>query len=234
MTRAIILAGGLGKRLRSVISGLPKPMATINGKPFLAYQIEQLKSFGISHVVLSIGYLGDLIMDYFKDSYNGIPITYAIEKEQAGTGGGMLLSMEKLGINESFLLMNGDTYFDFNFHLLAQLHEKSEAGITTTLLRAKITERFDRVRITDENRVISFGPEKASFNELANAGAYMIDPMVIKRYYKYRGKEISLEKEIFPSLLRAGESVFGLVGNGDFVDIGVPEDYYLASKMLRN
>ena len=234
MTRAIILAGGLGQRLRTIISDVPKPMAPINGKPFLAYQIEQLKRFDIDHVVLSIGYLGGVIVDYFRDYYAGIRITYSIESEPMGTGGGMLLALEKLDSDEHVLLLNGDTYFDINFHNLMQLHERHKAGISIALFRANMPERYGLVCAKPNNQIAKICSEKARLNELANGGVYIVDPKVIKGNYRGRNEKVSLEKEIFSTLLSKGVSIVGFECSGNFIDIGLPEDYLRAASIMLN
>src|SRR6476620_436176 len=111
ITEAIILAGGLGTRLRSVVSDLPKSMAHVNGKPFLHYLFVHLKKYNVSKVVLSVGYMADKVEEFFGNEYLGIKVEYAFEKEQLGTGGGIRLAMEKCS-GAHVLALNGDSFFN--------------------------------------------------------------------------------------------------------------------------
>ncbi|PLW77249.1 sugar phosphate nucleotidyltransferase [Cohaesibacter celericrescens] len=232
MTRAIILAGGLGTRLRQVVSDVPKPMAPINGKPFLAHQMMHWKRAGIDGFVLSIGYLGEMVIDYFGDSYLGLPISYAVENTPLGTGGGLLLAIEKLDSDEPFLLLNGDTYFDVDLGQLLELHSQSDAGVTFALFRANEPDRFGGVRMTAEGRITEFRSGKAEVGQLANGGVYLIDPLVIKQVFHAAGNNISFEEDILPELFKAEIPFFGLQSHGKFVDIGVPRDFACASNIM--
>ena len=112
MTSAVILAGGLGTRLRSVVPYLPKPMAPINGRPFLEHQMRYWSTQGIDHFVLSVGYRYQTIIDYFGAQVEGASLDYVIEESPLGTGGGLVLASKKVSQQENFLLLNGDTYFE--------------------------------------------------------------------------------------------------------------------------
>ena len=127
MTTAIILAGGLGTRLRSVIPDLPKPMAPICGRPFIEYQLEYWIKQGINKFILSVGYKNKVISGYFGDNYKGVEIDYVIENEPLGTGGAFLLASERIANNESFLLLNGDTYFDVDLDKLKEFAIEKDA-----------------------------------------------------------------------------------------------------------
>ena len=105
MTQVVILAGGFGTRLKTVVSDMPKPMAPVNDKPFLAHQMEYWKNQGAKTFILSVGYLSGVIIDFFKDSYLGVPVKYALEQRPLGTGGGLLLAMEKLNSDKPFFLV---------------------------------------------------------------------------------------------------------------------------------
>ena len=123
---AIILAGGFGKRLKSKIKDIPKPMAPINGRPFLEYIMQKLLNYGFDHVVLSVGYKSEVISDYFGDNYFGIRISYVKETSPLGTGGAIKLALTKSKEDHIFII-NGDTYFDIDFLQIDrywQLHKK--------------------------------------------------------------------------------------------------------------
>uniref|UniRef100_UPI003569572F sugar phosphate nucleotidyltransferase n=1 Tax=Cohaesibacter celericrescens TaxID=2067669 RepID=UPI003569572F len=232
VTKAIILAGGLGTRLRQVVSDVPKPMAPINGKPFLAHQMDYWIRMGVEGFVLSVGYRSQSIVDHFGDKYRGIPVTYAVEEQPLGTGGGLLLAMQHLDAREPFLLLNGDTYFDVDARQLMQLHRDKKAGITFGLFRASESGRFGGVRTNIEGRVTEFRSGKATVGELANGGVYVIDPVAIRQSFQADGSQLSFEEDILPKLFEAGVAFFGLESNGRFVDIGVPSDYASASGIL--
>lgn len=232
MTKAVILAGGLGTRLRHVVSDVPKPMAPIHNKPFLAHQMDHWMQSGIDSFILSVGYLRETIIDYFGDCYNGVPITYAIEEIPLGTGGGILQAMKHLNSDDSFLLLNGDTYFDVDLIKLKELHCRHNAGVTFSLFRANEPDRFGGVSIDANCRITKFRSEKARSGQLANGGVYMIDPNVIRKQYHADVGKFSFEDDILPRLFDTGTPFFGLESNGRFVDIGVPEDYAAASIIM--
>jgi D-glycero-alpha-D-manno-heptose 1-phosphate guanylyltransferase len=124
VTSAIILAGGLGTRLRSAVPDLPKPMAPIAGRPFLAYQLDYWIRQGVDRFVLSVGYRHESIMAYFGAAYRGIAVDYSVEQTPLGTGGGLLLALERLdGGQRPFLLLNGDTYFEVDLATLSAFHD---------------------------------------------------------------------------------------------------------------
>ncbi|MBO7522674.1 MAG: NTP transferase domain-containing protein, partial [Bacteroidales bacterium] len=120
---AIILAGGLGTRLRDTVPDLPKPMAPINGEPFLEYQLSWLSKYDIKKIVLSTGFMADKISSYFGDEYNGIPLEYSIETTPLGTGGAIAYSMQKTA-GKDILIINGDTWFPINIRDFLSFHRK--------------------------------------------------------------------------------------------------------------
>ena len=135
VTSAIILAGGLGTRLRGVVPDLPKPMAPISGRPFLEHQIDYWIKQGVSHFVLSVGYRHEVIVDHFGNRYKDAELDYVIEKTPLGTGGGLLLAVEKVGKDEPFLLLNGDTYFAVNLKTLVGFSMTHDADWCFSLFR---------------------------------------------------------------------------------------------------
>ena len=134
ITSAIILAGGLGTRLRSVVADMPKPMAPVNGRPFLEYLLDYWQNQGISHFIISVGYRHEIITGYFGARYKNATIKYAIEKTPLGTGGGFLLASDHLGDDRTFLLLNGDTYFPINLASLEKFATKPKRGLVFLLI----------------------------------------------------------------------------------------------------
>ncbi|HEF3496345.1 TPA: NTP transferase domain-containing protein, partial [Campylobacter coli] len=148
--QAIVLAGGLGTRLRSVVQDLPKPMAPINGKPFLAFVLEYLKKQGITEIILSVSYKYELIQEYFKDEFHGMKIRYNIEKELLGTGGAIKDAL-KLVKNEAYVV-NGDTFFDIDLKKLVLNGGK----ICIALKQMQNFDRYGTVNVDEQGIVTSF------------------------------------------------------------------------------
>ena len=153
-TPVIILAGGFGTRLSTVVKDVPKPMAPINGKPFLHYIFEELQQQQIQKVVVSVGYLKEIIQAYFKTEYLGISIEYAIEEEPLGTGGGIKKAFEKIE-NDAYIL-NGDTFFDIPLSAL----KNTSSDISIALKPMFQFDRYGTVAVDAEHRVISFNEKK--------------------------------------------------------------------------
>jgi D-glycero-alpha-D-manno-heptose 1-phosphate guanylyltransferase len=212
---AIILAGGFGTRLRSVCSDRAKPMAQIQGKPFLKHLLEYWTCQGVSHFILSVGYLHQGIIHYFGKNYRGIPIDYAIENEPLGTGGGVLQSLFYLRHPESiFLVLNGDTFFDVP---LAAFSHKGK--VTLALYKIEKNTRYLGITLDDCSKIQNFNDPNS---QLINGGCYLFDKKSLTRFQQ-KGP-LSLEKEVLPILISEG-SCYGQPFGGFFIDIGIPEDY---------
>jgi D-glycero-alpha-D-manno-heptose 1-phosphate guanylyltransferase len=138
---AIILAGGAGTRLKSVVKDIPKPMALVAEKPFLEYLLSYLENYGIEHVILSVGYNWKVISDHFKSQYGSMKISYAVEDKPLGTGGGIRLALEKVKGDNTFIL-NGDTFFKVNLHDLSEFHFAHGADMSITVKRKKDFFRY--------------------------------------------------------------------------------------------
>lgn len=227
---AIILAGGLGTRLRQAVPDLPKPMAPIQNRPFLEYLLNYWIREGVSRFVMSTGYLASRVQDHFGASYRGVPIEYSIEATPMGTGGGLSLALDYLTSKDPFLLLNGDTFFQVSLESFLQFHLCSQAEMTLALLRKKTEGRYGGIEMDKSGRVLGFGPEQSSDPFWINGGVYLISPKLARSISKE--KAISLEKEILPSWLEKGNRIFGFQSEGAFIDIGVPEDYNRAYDIL--
>lgn len=152
---AIILAGGLGTRLQKVVNDQPKSMAIINDKPFLEYLLNFLTGQGIQKVILSIGYKREMIQKYFMDRFKHLHISYAIEEEPLGTGGGILNALEQVE-GDSVFALNGDSMFRVDMHAMQHLHLKTNADLTMALHYLEDTSRFGTVKIDSTKRVTGF------------------------------------------------------------------------------
>lgn len=230
MTVAVILAGGLGTRLRSAVPDLPKPMADVQGKPFLEYLLNYWARQGISKFVLSVGYKRESIFNYFGRSFKGLPIEYIEEDEPLGTGGGLLLASRKL--HQPFMLLNGDTFFEVQLNAILDFHRRMDSKWSFALFRANEAGRYGGVDLDGRDRIRSLNTAKGDIGELANGGVYLVDPKALN-YANFKvGDKYSLEEDVIPTLLEMDIPFFGFESQGQFLDIGVPTDYFRAAGVL--
>ena len=232
MTSAVILAGGLGKRLRSAVPDLPKPMAPINGRPFLEHQMRYWIAQGINHFVLSVGYRYKMIIDYFGAQFEGVSLEYVIEEAPLGTGGGLVLASKKVSQNENFLLLNGDTYFEIELKKLINFSNKTNADWCFSLFRTGEVGRYLGVNILPGGQITSLKADTNSSERLANGGVYLVNPRALGEIPVFSGYKLSLEEDIYPMAMAMGQQFYGMDFQNTFIDIGVPEDYYRASVLL--
>jgi D-glycero-alpha-D-manno-heptose 1-phosphate guanylyltransferase len=231
MTTAFVLAGGLGTRLRSVISNAPKPMAPVDDQPFLEYLLKFWITQGISKFIISVSYMRDSIINYFGDNYQGIQIEYFIEKDPLGTGGGLIKIANQL--SNTFVVINGDTFFEISLNELKLFKNKTQAEVVIALFKSNDRDRYGQVLLNEINQVKGFLKSNKDYSELSNGGVYLIDPIVLnKNSYKFNIK-CSLENDILPTLINQGSNVVGIEQKGKFLDIGVPADYNRAKKFLK-
>ncbi|MCE3228154.1 MAG: hypothetical protein K0S32_2705 [Bacteroidetes bacterium] len=223
ITTAIILAGGFGTRLQSVVTDLPKPLAPVNGLPFLDYQFNYLKHYGIKTVVLSTGHLADKIKSHYGDSFNGLELIYSHEETPMGTGGGIRMAIEKC-YDEIVLVLNGDSFFDVNIENFVNLHLEQRSQISLALRKVEDASRFGKIELGNQNQIVSF-KEKSSMSQpgLINGGVYILDKNLYLR--NTNGvSPFSIEKDFFALQLES-LVIKGFEFNGYFIDIGMPEDY---------
>lgn len=218
---AIILAGGMGTRLKSVITDIPKPMAPVGDRPFLAIILDNLNDQGIEHVILAVGYKYKVIQSYFKSSYKNITINYAIEKEPLGTGGAVSLAIDQLYGND-FFMMNGDTLFDVDLYKMSLFHIENNAQLSLALKPIHNQDRYGLVVVDQNNRVIQFKEKQYTQKGLINGGVYIAS----KRYISSLNlpQKYSWESEVLEAY-SSKSNIFGLVSDCYFIDIGIPEDY---------
>jgi len=155
MTTAIILAGGLGTRLRAAVPDLPKPMAPIRGRPFLEYQLDYWIGQGVERFVLSVGYRHEAIVAHFGDSYHGVPLSHSIESTPLGTGGGLLFALDRVAGPLPFLLLNGDTYFEADLGALHRFHAAKQSEWTFSLFRSPQDGRYMGMGVDDSGRIMT-------------------------------------------------------------------------------
>lgn len=227
----IILAGGLGTRLRAVVPDLPKPMAPIRGRPFLEHQMDFCISQGATRFILSVGYKKEIIEAHFGARYKNCEIDYAREETPLGTGGGLLLALAQAQ-SASVIVVNGDTFFDVSFTQLAARHQAAKAVATLALRRIAHNDRYGEVVLNSSDEITQFTSEPSGETGLINGGVYLLDRAALLALTWRPGDKVGLEQEIFPALLKSDHKMAGLVSDGVFIDIGVPQDYERAAAIL--
>lgn len=226
-TEAIVLAGGFGTRLKSVIKEVPKPMAPINGIPFLAYLLESLLRQGISRTILSVGYLHDVIEDYFGTDYKGMSLVYALEEAPLGTGGGLHNALRFATSNTLFLL-NGDTYFNVDLKQLAGVHHQRKSPITFSLKPMQHFDRYGSVELS-ESQITAFKEKMFLEDGVINGGVYCFERNIFDE--AGLSGRFSLEQDYFEKYCAI--NYFGsVIFDAYFVDIGIPSDYEKAQTEL--
>lgn len=230
MTTAIILAGGLGTRLRSVLPDLPKPMAPVNGRPFLEHLMDYWIDQGVDSFILSVGYMKDVIIEHFRSVYRYVPISYSLEETPLGTGGALLIASRTL--KAPFLVLNGDTFFEVPLSSLTTFYKRNASECNLSLFRVGEDKRFGGIVIDESNRIISFDAAKSLPGALANGGVYLFSPSLMSRTRFIAGDMCSLEKEFIPELLALGVKIHGIEFLGRFIDIGLPSDLARANTFL--
>ena len=227
-TTAVILAGGLGTRLREVVADRPKVLAEVNGRPFLASLLDRLVDAGIGNVILCTGYMAELVRETLGDGYRGIELLYSRENTPLGTGGALRRALPLIA-SDPVLVLNGDSYCDADLGLFTRQHLSASAQASLMLVQVEDVARYGAVDIDGTGCVVSFR-EKGSRNGagLINAGIYLLARHVIVSIPAKRA--VSLEREVFPRLI--GTGLFGFPQTTRFIDIGIPSDYHAASAFL--
>lgn len=229
MFNVIILAGGLGTRLRSVVSDVPKCMAPVGGRPFLAWTLQWLERFDVSRIVLSLGYLSEVVIEWIQKEYKGnTPVDWVIEETPLGTGGGIRLAMSKVTSCRTIIL-NGDTFFNVDLNALDSFSMHHRSPLVVALKPMTDFDRYGSVTLTEENRITSFNEKKHCDEGLINGGIYCIDSSA--DLFKGMPDRFSFEKDILEPMSSNG-ILAGFVSDGSFIDIGIPQDYQTAQTFL--
>ena len=247
--QAILLCGGMGTRLRSVVADRPKPMADICGKPFLQYLLEMLRDKGITEVIFALGYMGEMIEEYFQDgSAFGLKIAYSYEEEPLGTGGAIRNALPKI-LEEEVLVLNADTYFPMDYQGLLRFHQENDGDFSLATRAVPDISRYGAVRRDPAGRILAWNeklgdggqqpgegskqPIEGNVQQAAssspkslsgeiNGGIYVMKKSLVAEIPE--GKQ-SLEQDCIPKWLSEGKRIFGLPFHGYFMDIGIPKDY---------
>lgn len=228
---AIILAGGKGTRLKSVLDDCPKPMAIIGGKPFIEWILLMLRRQGIQRTVICTGHLSEIVESYFGNGRGiGMEIAFAHDPFPLGTGGAVRNALGKTS-SKQILVLNGDSYLRINLSNFLKAHLECEARVSISLVQVEDSSRYGSVKVNKDRKVKAF-LEKSPGKQpgLINAGIYLLERNVVKEIPE--GKMISLEKEIFPDLI--GKHLYGVLCDGPFIDIGIPESFNKAEQILKS
>lgn len=221
----VILAGGLGTRLRPAVSGRPKVLAEIYGRPFIDMLIENLLRVGMQRIILSVGYLKDHIKDYYVEQ----GILFAEEESPLGTGGGVK-NAERLVQSDQFFVMNGDSWITggIDFEAFHNFHRSKNALATIVLTRPRKEKDYGAVFLKEDGKISGFDEKaKEDKTHFMNAGVYLIE----KKAFGLMPRGVfSLETDFFPKLV--GGAFYGFPVDGELVDIGTPERYALANKIF--
>lgn len=226
----VILAGGLGTRLRSVVADVPKPLARVNGRPFLEYLIAQVRDAGCTDVILSVGYKAEAVESHFADGRDhGVRIRYVREAAPLGTAGA-LAEAEPLIASDPFLVMNGDSYCSVNLEAMLERHRSGSHVATLAAVRVEDRSRYGSLTIGADGAVVGFNEKGQEQGPgLINGGVYFLARHSIFRRIPQQ-RPCSLEYDVFPTLL--GTELSGFTSNGFFIDIGTPEEWQRAQGLL--
>ena len=223
---AIILAGGLGTRLRSVVSDTPKCMAFVAGMPFLHHLIYFLQKQGIEKFIFSVGYMHEVIEEYLEDNYPKLKYNISLEKEPLGTGGAIKLSCSEVS-GKNVIICNGDTLFKIDCNLLSKFHKEKEAICSVSLKPMNNFDRYGVVELNEDNSIKSFKEKQFYQSGLINGGVYTLN---IEEFLKeelpekFSFEKDYLEKKVLQQTNKKPE-FFGMIQDTYFIDIGIPEDY---------
>ena len=229
-TKAVLLVGGLGTRLRSVVASRPKVLASVGDRPFLELLIRQLRNQGIRHLVLCTGYLAREIEQELRDGRIwDVTIEYSKEPNALGTAGALKLAEPLVREASDFLVMNGDSFLEIDLQKLVNFHISSGGIASMAVLRMKNEMRYGTVQVTSGGRVSGFMEKSAAGSHgFVNAGVYVFNRRIFAHIPDGPG---SLERDVFPQLLDQG--VYAQEQHGIFIDIGTPADYARAQHLLR-
>lgn len=224
---AIVLVGGLGTRLRTVVSDVPKPLAPVAGRPFLAWLLDHLAENGMRHIVLAAGYLAERIVDCIGQEWHGMSVDYSVESVPLGTGGAVRQACSLLHGNAAHVL-NGDTFLRYDLHALEQSTQQAGADLGIALAYVDDLARYGAV-IRDGTSIVGFKEKGETGPGYINAGSYYLAHAAIQSLPV--DPEFSFETRVLAPLTAAGR-VCGFDATSGFIDIGVPDDYRRAQSLF--
>ncbi len=233
---AVILCGGRGSRLGQFTDSIPKALVKVHDKAILWYCFLMLYGHGFRHFIFPLGYKGEMIKEfvnrefdrhnckfYFVDTGEDTPISMRLKK-----------IVNIIPESENFFLLNGDTFFEVNLNNLIAFHKKQQAELTLSLFKSNQLGRYMEVDLADDGKILSLQSGGNKLTLLANGGVYLVNPSALKRLNDKLYIKSSLENDLLPKFISLGSGLYGLESTGKFIDIGVPEDYYRAQKILKD
>jgi D-glycero-alpha-D-manno-heptose 1-phosphate guanylyltransferase len=223
---AIVLAGGFGTRLRTVLPDLPKCMAPVHGRPFVEAMLQYLWGEGIEHIVLSLGYRHQVIMEYMQKHHADKDISFVVEEEPLGTGGAISLALDATTESSVFIL-NGDTFFNASLKALEQFHKQHHADCSLVVRHMDDAARYGTLDVDHAHRVIAFQEKREGAQGLINGGVYLLN----RDRYPLRElpKKYSFEHDFLSARLQDFR-IFAQEQDAYFIDIGIPADYERAQR----
>lgn len=226
---ALLLAGGLGTRLRSAVPDLPKPLAPVRGRPFLSYLLDQLAGAGWTRCVICLGYQADKIIAALGERHGPLALEYSVENEPLGTGGGLRLALDHIRA-ERFLLLNADSYCDAPLPDFVRFHLAHGKSASLVSVEVPDTSRYGRLELAPDGHITRFLEKQ---NSVApgpiNAGIYLLEKRLAENIPA--GRSVSLERDMFPSWISQGFMAWQT--RSAFIDIGTPESYAQVEPYLR-
>lgn len=229
ITESILLAGGFGTRLQKVVSDVPKPMASVAGRPFIEFILDYLIDSGIQKFVFSVGYKSEFFISYFGEKYKKCTVEYSVEESPLGTGGGIRKAIKKISTKE-VLVLNADSIFKIDIAQFYKQHKKTNADLSIALKKLDDVSRYGSVEIDEDMRVTAFTEKNAvTGSGHINGGVYIFK----KDFFELidLGEKFSLEKDCLEKECM-NLKIGGFPSNAYFRDIGIPEDYEKACKEL--
>ncbi|WP_143310495.1 nucleotidyltransferase family protein [Chitinophaga vietnamensis] len=226
MSECIVLAGGLGTRLRSVVADKPKCMAPIGDQPFLHYLLYYLHQQGITHAVLSLGYKSEQVISWCESQQLPLRISFTVEPEPLGTGGGIVYAMQKVNGNKVFIV-NGDTYFDVDLRAFDAFHNSRKSRLSLALKPMQHFDRYGTVTLNAQQQITAFHEKQFCEAGLINGGIYLTHKDYLHQLLL--PAQFSFEKAVLEPQAAAGD-IYGFTSDTYFIDIGIPEDYAAAQQ----
>lgn len=224
----VILAGGMGTRLRRVVADRPKPLALVAGKPFITYLLEQLLLAGFKKAVIASGYLGGQFREHFGECYQTLKLHYSQEPMPLGTGGALRYALPHVTTSR-LLVLNGDSFCDINFHAFLEFHLQKQARITLAAVKVPDVGRYGSIEMSPHGEITHFVEKGAHVGAgYINAGVYLLERSVIEVLDP--NAAFSLERDVLCT--HNNGTMFSFKTNGAFIDIGIPEDYERAQQLF--
>ncbi len=230
--QAIILAGGLGTRLKSVLADKPKVLSPVANRPFLDYVIHFLQQQGVTDFIFSLGYLSNQVLNFLQEQYPKLSYQYTIETTPLGTGGGIKKAIE-LCTDEDILIVNADTFFEVDLQAMMQFHKAANAHCTVSLKSMNNFDRYGTVELNEQQSIVSFKEKAYTEKGLINGGYLIFNKSYFLQLTASLPPVFGYEKDFLePNLQKM--TVKGFLADAYFIDIGIPEDYAIAQKVFAN